>query len=232
MTDVTTQPARTAYDGWGERRWRLLSLAVAVLWLAAAATMLLTGERRTDLDALEAGVRDGSVARVEVIGWPGGLDDGSAYRLRWHDVPVDRYTVVHVDVVKGGNTPTRDQQVIDQNPTDFLVGLDPDIEVVSVEPSAGTYTEWRGWRGPGWTGLVGFAAWFATLVLLRHGPEPRRATRWAWGWLVLLGGPLGALAYLILGGPLGVRGPTQVRGRLTGGWAFLLTLILFGNNLE
>jgi len=201
MTDVTTQPARTAYDGWGERRWRLVSLAVAVLWLAAAATMVITGERRTDLGALEAGIRGGSVTRVEVVGWSGGLDDGSAYRLRWHDRPVDRYTVVHVDVV-------------------------------SVEPGEGTYTEWRGWRGSVWTGLQGFVAWFAALVLLRHGPEPWRATRWAWGWLVLLGGPLGALAYLLLGGPLGARRPTEVGGRLTGGWAFLLALILFGNNLE
>ena len=63
------------------------------------------------------------------------------------------------------------------------------------------------------------------LLVLAAGPEPRHATRFAWFWLafsplVLLAVP----AYLVLG----ARGAQEGRRRLTGGWAFLLTLVLNG----
>ncbi|OLT23438.1 hypothetical protein BJF81_11055 [Ornithinimicrobium sp. CNJ-824] len=63
------------------------------------------------------------------------------------------------------------------------------------------------------------------LLVLAAGPEPRHATRFAWFWLAL--SPLVLLAvpaYLVLG----ARGAQEGRRRLTGGWAFLLTLVLNG----
>lgn len=48
------------------------------------------------------------------------------------------------------------------------------------------------------------------------------------GAVVLLAGPLGCVAYLLLGGPLGVARPRNPSRRLTGGWAFLLAMIFFG----
>lgn len=43
----------------------------------------------------------------------------------------------------------------------------------------------------------------------------------------LLTGPLGSVAYLLLGGPTGVLRPHHGHRRLTGGWAFLLAWVLF-----
>lgn len=62
------------------------------------------------------------------------------------------------------------------------------------------------------------------------GPAPWRATSWAWIWLILGGGPLGSIAYLLLGGPLGLWRPRDVNRRLTGGWAFLIALVLGGGS--
>ncbi len=54
-------------------------------------------------------------------------------------------------------------------------------------------------------------------------------TRWAWAWFMVLGGPLGSVAYLLLGGPLGVVRPRAGHRRLTGGWAFLISLVIFND---
>lgn len=77
-------------------------------------------------------------------------------------------------------------------------------------------------------GWLVFVASAATLLLLIGGPQPWRATRWAWFWLALPVAPLGLLAYFLLGGPLGVARPRHPNRRLTGGWAFLLALVFFG----
>ena len=59
---------------------------------------------------------------------------------------------------------------------------------------------------------------------------PERATRWAWFWLQW--NPVGVLAFLLLSGPVpGVPAPRPGARRLTGGWAFLLSLLLGGGVL-
>ena len=51
--------------------------------------------------------------------------------------------------------------------------------------------------------------------------------RWGWFWLVLLTVPLGPLAFLLAGGPTSRTVVDQEQeGRLTGGWAFLLALLV------
>jgi hypothetical protein len=84
-----------------------------------------------------------------------------------------------------------------------------------------------GWGVPWHVVLLGTASWLAVLLLIVGGPEPWRATRWAWGWAWLLTGPLGSVAYLLLGGPTGFLRPHHGHRRLTGGWAFLLAWVLF-----
>jgi hypothetical protein len=84
-----------------------------------------------------------------------------------------------------------------------------------------------GWGVPWHVVLLGTASWLAVLLLIVGGPEPWRATRWAWGWAWLLAGPLGSVAYLLLGGPTGFLRPQHGHRRLTGGWAFLLAWVLF-----
>ncbi|WP_431836476.1 hypothetical protein [Cellulomonas sp. Y8] len=80
---------------------------------------------------------------------------------------------------------------------------------------------------PAWQLYLALAALVALPLTLVVGPEPRLATRWAWFWLAVHAWPV-AIAYLALE-PTPVwdrRGRTAPERRLTGGWAFLLGLLL------
>ncbi|MBW0253978.1 hypothetical protein [Cellulomonas sp. PS-H5] len=80
---------------------------------------------------------------------------------------------------------------------------------------------------PAWQLYLALGALVALPLTLVAGPEPRLATRWAWFWLAVHAWPV-AIAYLALE-PTPVwdrRGRTAPERRLTGGWAFLLGLLL------
>lgn len=72
------------------------------------------------------------------------------------------------------------------------------------------------------SGLAGLAA----LIFLIAGPQPRWATKWAWFWLTCAMTPLWVVFLVIEPVPLWVKEPQPQRSsRLTGGWAFLLSLV-------
>lgn len=219
---IAPAETQTSYDEWRTRRWRLVSSAIGLLWLITAVAAMLAGEKQSDIDALESALANGSVSSVEIVGgadWSG----RTQVTLRWRESLLSRYAEVPLE-------PQRDPAVqggpISGNPTTYLRGVDPDVQISYSEPTG--FQEWRGWRAPGWVALMAFAAWLGTALLLIGGPEPWRATRWAWGWFVLMAGPLGSLGFLLLGGPLSLARPKDVRHRLTGGWAFLIALVFFG----
>ncbi|MFH5821368.1 hypothetical protein [Georgenia sp. AZ-5] len=63
-----------------------------------------------------------------------------------------------------------------------------------------------------------------SLGLLIGGPQPRLATKWAWFWLAV-STPLWTVFLLLEPVPVWSRSPAPVRERrLTGGWAFVLSL--------
>jgi hypothetical protein len=76
------------------------------------------------------------------------------------------------------------------------------------------------------------------VVLMIGGPQPRRATKWAWFWLLLVPGGLTQLAWIAVEAPWSRRAnrrpepPPHRRdvpdGRLTGGWSFLFAFVLGG----
>ncbi|GAA3813862.1 hypothetical protein [Cellulomonas soli] len=74
--------------------------------------------------------------------------------------------------------------------------------------------------------LLGPLGVLGGLLVLVLGPQPRLATRWAWFWLATIT-PVW-LAFVVLEPvPLWRRVPAPSRpGRLTGGWAFVLVLVL------
>ena len=113
---------------------------------------------------------------------------------------------------------------------EHLLELQPDLRVEPGERVSGPSFELLGREQSGWLVLLYAGAFFGTLVLLIAGPEPRRATRWAWFWLltsVLL--PLTAVAFLVAGGSARlVADPREGERRLTRGWAFLISWFVTG----
>jgi hypothetical protein len=105
----------------------------------------------------------------------------------------------------------------DEGLTILAAARDAGVPVQS-EPSA--FVE-RDDAGPAWS-AVGLAA----LLVLVLGPEPRLATRWAWFWLAVAAAPVWLVFVLLEPVPLWSRSPRPVRRRLTGGWAFLVSVTL------
>ena len=58
------------------------------------------------------------------------------------------------------------------------------------------HTEIYGWRLPSSLGWVGLVAIVGTLALLVSDPQPWRATRQAWFWLMT--NPIGTIVFLVL----------------------------------
>ncbi|MCL3860974.1 hypothetical protein [Actinotalea sp. K2] len=64
-------------------------------------------------------------------------------------------------------------------------------------------------------------------LLLVLGPQPRLATKWAWFWLCMYVPPLWLVFVVLEPTPWWVKGQLPpAQRRLTGGWAFLLGLLL------
>lgn len=228
-----TTPPQTSYDEWLSRRWKLTGRLLVLLWLVAALTVLTAGERRSDLGLLHGGLADGSVTKVEIEGLPeGGVRGGYAtVQLAWESRFLNRYTeivVVSPGEERDGSISSEGLPVVVGDPVAVLRDLRPDVEIVRSEFRSGTFVEAGGWTLRGWPTLLVGPLWLATLLLVVGGPQPWRATRWAWVWIVLAGPFFGAVAYAVLGGPLAMRQPMDRTRRLTGGWAFLLGVFVLG----
>jgi hypothetical protein len=77
------------------------------------------------------------------------------------------------------------------------------------------------------TAALALLAGFAVLILLIVGPQPRLATKWAWFWLSVAITPLWLVFVVLEPLPLWANRPQPLaRNRLTGGWAFLLSIVL------
>ncbi|WP_104108204.1 hypothetical protein [Nocardioides sp. 616] len=226
------RPERVPADRWVHWTARLLlaCLVSTLLWLSLAAS------RPATLADLETQLRAREVETLEVRG---GLQspDSQGYSpvdLRWRS-GWTRHEATAVEASPGRMTreAVRSQRswtgapypVVEPGLRERLAGLDPDVRIVEMVRQSG-YGTFYGWKTPMVSFSVLLVFWLGTLVLVLLQPAaPQRATRVAWTWLVLLTGPLGALGYLVLGGPAGLLDPPAPgRRRLTGGWAFVLAV--------
>lgn len=207
---------RTGYDVW---RWCLVAGNVLLLVVA-----VLFGARAGSWSGLEAAVASGRVTGVAVAG---GLDGSgsSVQEVTWREGLLQRRVQVLVSPPGSQSTSTLVQ--VPQDAGRVLAELGPGLVVERDHRDTSGSASFWGWAMPFPAAvtvalLLGWACWLGLLV---HGPAPWRATRWAWFWLSWV--PGGVVAFFLLAGPTpGVRPPRRAARRLTGGWAFLLSLLL------
>lgn len=212
-------------------RWHRLRLLLLVGWLLLAAAAVGLGERTSSFHQLEAGVASGDVREVSLVGdtLSPASHGFSTVEVHWRDGLVRHVaTVIAAQprrAAPGRNFRGDATEVVTGNVGDRLRASQPGLRVESREgyPSGTTYL---GLRLPSWVTWTAFGLGLATFCLLIGGPEPWRATRWAWFWLLGSVFPLGMIAFLLLSGPTPLPPPRNPRRRLTGGWAFLLALVL------
>lgn len=227
-------PVESAQD---ERGWFVVRAVLLAVWLVLIVGAVLFGGRSATLTDLMLAVQDGRVDEVTLVG---GLPAGpgvtgqARQEARWREgvvLRVAEYQVVRPDSGfddgSAGLTTDDDGRALEETSEDVaaqLVLLDPDVEV-RVEPWPEGWAEFFNWRAPSWVAPLVLGAWLGPLLLLVAGPQPWRATRWAWFWL--LQPPVGTVAFLLLSGRLPWGRRTAPDGaRLTGGWAFLLSLVI------
>jgi hypothetical protein len=205
--------------------WVLLA-GVLVMYAAAVAV----GERTTDLSHLRAAIASGEVTQVRMSE---GLSEGSVGRtgvfITWEELGVThRTSVTQASDERQARQARRDSAsatVVVGDVADFLTTDGRTVEVTGVpEDRGGSTTEVLGFEVPASFFFAQLVIICATLLLI-GGREPWRATRWGWGWLVLLT-PVGVPAFLVLGGSTGLLRPRMPHRRLTGGWALLLALAI------
>jgi hypothetical protein len=230
---ITTTPhqVRSTHDEWRDRRWRLTGAVIGLLAVVTAALLVTTGVRPASYGDLLSDVAQSKVVEVQVVG-PDAPEEGDRIELRWSVLAgvLDQYAVVQVGDRRGYNAWDEPVFVSGDDPRETLRSINPGVRITDGSTRGDASFSVREWRAPGPVVLLALATWLAVLLLLVGGPEPWRATRWAWAWFVLLAGPLGCVAYLLLGGPLGVAQPRHLSRRLTGGWALLLALVFFGGS--
>lgn len=221
-----TAPPPVAPWGRGARACRGV---LVVCWVALTFVALLAGEREATLSDLEDAVASGDVREVQVGGGLDADDRGSAsVQVRW-DRGLVTYTTALVEerpLPSGPSGVQRgDGDAVVADVEARLRDLQPELRVTrtSFDGAAATVL---GWGLPAWAGLLHLGVVLGTLFSLTGSPQPWRATRWAWFWLMFLVPPIGVPAYLLLAGPTPpVPAPSPTRRRLTGGRGFLLGLI-------
>jgi hypothetical protein len=197
-------------------RYGLLGCA-ALLMVAG----LALGARNTSVGRLEGAVAAGDVHAVHVIGE--GPGNNATVGVQWKPGPI-RYQTEVTRPRLHRLAARSDDPAASRDVGAYLRTLQPDLTVTHSPWPTSDSTVW-GWSLPGWMGPAVAALLLASIALLVTGPEPWRATRWAWFWLIVT--PIGLLPFLLLSGrtpPL--PDPAPAGRRLTGGWAFLLMLVL------
>ena len=205
---------------------RGLAWALVVSCVVLLATFLLVGERPGSYADLRAAVANGQVDDVRV---EGGLGDGvigaASVTVHWRDGLIRRVaTVTEASSRRQARLLGDGRPVVVGRVDDSLSALDPGLRTSRTgdEPRG----DFGAWQVPRWADVLATVTALASFGLLVAGPQPRSATRWAWFWLFWVAPPLSILAFLLLGGSIVASQRVHRGRRLTGGWAFLLAMLL------
>jgi hypothetical protein len=218
-------PATRSPAGWVRRR-----MLLAGLWLLVVIAVAPIAQRPASLSALYEAAENGRLGTVRLTE---GLPPGATGYVTQHVVWRDAWWVLRrtsVVVVSPGERPPAELSEPRARTTDDVAAQlrqrDRRVRLASMDREPSSFSV-HGWTLPGWVGPALIVHTLLTLFVLVNGPEPWRATRWAWFWL--LTPPIGTMVFLVLSGPTpGLPRPRGRGRRLTGGWAFLLALVIGG----
>lgn len=221
VDDGRLPPRSTVFDF---VRWAMLAL-----WIFVMAIAVTAGSRITPLRDLEFDLNAGDVTSVMITpGMPPGAEGVMTQSVFWRSGLLNhRADVLMTTPGDDSSTSTSDEDMAVRSGHDIAEQIAAKHSAVLIEriPERSSSAEVFGFQVPFW--LLGFALAGAagTLFLLVSGPQPWRATRWAWFWILTTG--IGPPLFLILAGPTPpLRSPQERHRKLTGGWAFLLALLL------
>ncbi|WP_166389719.1 hypothetical protein [Nocardioides ochotonae] len=222
-----------------------MTQAVAVVllvgWVALLVATVAQGHRTSSYSDLVSAVRSGDATDVQVSPSlrPRTTNGQRTVEIRWRDGLVRHTTsVLEVRGRQAGSWGDGTSAVLRRPVPDALRALDPGLEITTISRDGdgdgdggggglGVSATYLGWEVPARPAGAYLALWLGTVLLLAVGPEPRRVTPWGWFWLLLLTGPIGAIAFLVLSGVLSrkpVAAPMALR--TGGGWALILALAL------
>lgn len=205
-------------------RWCMLAL-----WIFVVAVAVTVGSRTSQLSDLEFELNAGGVESVMVTpGMPPGAEGVATQSVFWRSGFLNhRADVLMITPGDDSAASRSDDDMAVRSGYDIAEHLADEDSAVLIKriPERLSSGVVYGFDVPVW--LLGFALVGAigTLMVLVSGPQPWRATRWAWFWIIptVIGPPL----FLILAGPTPpLRSPRQHHWKLTGGWAFLSALLL------
>jgi hypothetical protein len=223
--EVTEAPIRPVPARLGNLAFCGIAWALLICCFALLVIGLVVGERTSSYDELRQAVASGDVDSVVVTGGTTAPFLGRASAtVHWRD-GLFRYHAPVVEQHPQRRTATRTGVPVVYSVEDDLES-DGGFSIERRPHDYPGYNEIYGWRLPHWTSVATAVVGIAGLVLLIAGSQPRRATRWAWFWLMSAAPPVGFLAFLLLGGLLSPRPPADLGRRLTGGWAFLLSILI------
>lgn len=205
-----------------------------VAWVLLGTVVVLTGafflvtEESSAYRDLRSAVSDGDVDEVTVYGSTAPFRGRLQVEVRWETGPFG--AINHVATVTEQH-PLRDplergRIVVEDVGADLTV-LEPGLVVVRHDhvPNRST-TQAYGRPVSFWFMAVCVVVMLWTLLLLITGDPPWRATRWAWFWVMGIVPPVGIVLFLLLGGRTGRWPPERPEQKLTGGWAFLVALVV------
>ncbi len=229
MSAPTPLPTRDTHGGIVDGLGRAVLVVAAV---AVAVAVGLLGTHPTPLSELRVAIASGQVHDVRVAGTlPEGATGYSTAYLRWSEGGFDRLTTVRqVSSPEQGDGARSEVVVgsIDQNLRE--VQGDGVLRIVHDDSARPTGGSMFGIELPSWVVGGALLVWVLSLLLLVSGPQPARATRWAWFWLLVSTlAPLTAVLFLVLGEPGHRLSGDPGGGRRFGGVrAFVLMLLVGG----
>ena len=226
-----------------DRRWDRVRWAVLAGWILLVGALPFVGERTASWSDVRDLVASGKVHSVVIDNQLPLSDSGSGkVTIHWRHGLLRYVTMVRQTngVVDGDYSEYNNDDVtayLNSAPGDRLSELQPGLKVTPGRGSPAYHNKLLGFATEWPYGNAKILLWVVGFGVLLAGPQPWRATRWAWFWWIT--NPIGVAAFLLLAGPLVRRTqPANVNRRLTGGWSFLLAIVptlsftIYGLNLH